>query len=77
MPSGYLSATDSQLVAERCPITEHARGLKRTVHVAQTPTAEGHELLGVKQADDEGLVMVRANGEGEAADANETSSLAP
>ena len=69
-------------MAERCPITEPARGLKRTAHVAQTTTAErlvveGHELLGVKQADDEGLVMVRANGEGEAADANETPSLAP
>lgn len=38
---------------------------------------EGHALLGVKQADDEGLVMVRAHGEEEAADAKMTPSLAP
>jgi hypothetical protein len=36
----YLSATDSHLVAERRLITEHARGLERTVPVAELTTAE-------------------------------------
>ncbi len=53
-----------------------------SVHVAQTTTAErlvveGHELLEVQQEDHEELVIVLANGEGEAADANATPSLAP
>ena len=36
----YLSATDSHVVAERRLITEHAHGLKRTVKVSDTTTAE-------------------------------------
>ena len=47
----YLSATDSHVVAQRRLITEHARGLKRAVQVAEMTTAEhlvaeGHTLLG-------------------------------
>jgi phenylpropionate dioxygenase-like ring-hydroxylating dioxygenase large terminal subunit len=65
----YLSATDSHLVAERRLITEHARGLKRTVPVAEETTAEvlvaqGHELLGVKRDDNGTPVAVDAHGEG-------------
>ena len=35
----YLSATDSHVVAQRRLITEHARGLKRAVQVAEMTTA--------------------------------------
>ncbi len=50
----YLSATDSHLVAERRLITEHARGIKRSVAVNEMTTAErlvveGHELQGVQR----------------------------
>jgi hypothetical protein len=48
----YLSATDSHVVAAHYLITEHVRGLKRTVQVAETTSAEqlvaeGHTLLEV------------------------------
>jgi hypothetical protein len=36
----YLSATDSHMLADRRLITEHARGLKRPVRVAEMTTAE-------------------------------------
>ncbi len=50
----YLSATDSHVVAQRRLMTEHARGLKRPVQVAEMTTAEqlvteGHALLEVAQ----------------------------
>jgi hypothetical protein len=55
----HLSATASHLAAERRLIAEHARGLKRTI-----PVAEGHELLGVKRDGDRTPVTAHAPGEG-------------
>ena len=51
---GYLSATDSHVVAQRRLITEQARGLKRAVQVIEITTAEqlvaeSHALLEVPQ----------------------------
>lgn len=57
----YLSATDSHLVAERRLITEHGRGNKRVVDVAEVTTAEAqvveaHEQQGVNWENDYGQV---------------------
>jgi hypothetical protein len=69
----YLSATDSHVVAERRLITEHARGLKRSVPVAEMTTAEhlvaeGHALLEAPQNGGHELTTDGANGAGTAAE---------
>lgn len=69
----YLSATDSFVAAERRLIALHARGLKRSVKIADVTTAErevveGHELLGVRREGDFGLVTQQRDG-----DSQETS----
>jgi hypothetical protein len=70
----YLSATDSHVVAQRRLITEHARGLKRPVQVAEMTTAEqlvaeGHALLEVPQNGGQVLTNDGTNGAGTAAEA--------
>ena len=69
----YLSATDSHVVAQRRLITEHARGLKRALEVAEMTTAEhlvaeGHTLLGVPQNGGQILTHGGTKGTGTAAE---------
>ena len=70
----YLSATDSHVVAQRRLMTEHARGLKRPVQVAEMTTAEqlvaeGHALLEVPQNGGQALANGDTNGAGTTAEA--------
>jgi hypothetical protein len=58
-----LSAADSHAVAERRLITEHARGLKRAVQVA-----ESHSLLEVPHNGGQELTTGGTNGAGTAAE---------
>ena len=69
----YLSATDSHVVAQRRLITEHARGLKRPVQVAEMTTAEqlvaeGHAILEVPQNGGQALTNGGAKGTGTTAE---------
>lgn len=62
----FLSSTDSFLVMLRKAITEHGRGIQRTVQVKEETTAErriheAYEKLGLK-ASDVGLVIPGGNG---------------
>jgi phenylpropionate dioxygenase-like ring-hydroxylating dioxygenase large terminal subunit len=78
----YLSATDSHVVAQRRLITEHARGLKRSVQVAEMTTAEqlvaeGHALLEVPQNGEQVLTNGGTNGAGTAAEAKAGAGQTP
>jgi len=77
-----VSATDSHVVAQRRLITEHARGLKRSVQVAEMTTAEqlvaeGHALLEVPQNGEQVLTNGGTNGAGTAAEAKADTGQTP
>ncbi len=66
----YLSATDSSLITQRRLITEHARGVQRTVAVRAETTperlvAEAHSLLGVNLTIGQDGTTWQADGERE------------